>query len=229
MSEKPLPFVITDRRKFNPDGQPRETSDAPSVTASTPPPATEAEVTHPDNVVEMPAPASEPLRKDEVESETEPSNGQADEDDSLPAAPTAEQMEQSRRAFEATAERLDTAVRAANPGADHPPALSFESVVQSVYMQAVMQLGGGGQPGEQPQIDILGARQSIDMLGILWTKTTGNLSKTEEILLSSALFELRLAFLEMTQALARSAQQRGPGGPGMPPAPGGRPGPSIVR
>ncbi len=96
-------------------------------------------------------------------------------------------------------------------------------------MQAVMQLGGGGQPGEQPQIDILGARQSIDMLGILSEKTSGNLSKTEDVLLSSALFELRLAFLEMTQALARSAQQRNPGGPGAPVAPGGRPGPSIVR
>ena len=57
-------------------------------------------------------------------------------------------MEQSRLAFEATAERLDLAVRAANPGVDHPPPCTFEGLVQSVYMQAIMQLGGGtpGRP-----------------------------------------------------------------------------------
>lgn len=235
MSDKSLPFVITDRRKFNPDGQPRESTEAP---AESPAPVATPEAVHPDNIVEMPTPAADLAQSNQSESggtgigEPEPAD-----DDSLPEAPTAEQMEQSRRAFEATADRLDTAVRAANPGADHPPALSFESVVQSVYMQAVMQLGGGPQQGEQGpagvQIDILGARQSIDMLGILAARTAGNLSKVEDVLLSSALFELRLAFLEMTQALARSAQQRGPNGPGgpggMPPAPGGRPGPSIVR
>jgi len=225
MSEKPLPFVITDRRKFNPDGQPRENTAVTPEPVAAPPPAAESVATHADNLVEMRAPASEPTSGEESQVQA----SEADEDDALPAAPTSEQMEQSRRAFEATAERLDTAVRAANPGAEHPPALSFESVVQSIYMQAVMQLGGGGQPGEQPQLDILGARQSIDMLGILASKTESNLSKTEDVLLSSALFELRLAFLEMTQALARSAQQRNPGGPGMPPAPGSRPGPSIVR
>jgi hypothetical protein len=141
-------------------------------------------------------------------------------------------MEQSLRAFNATAERLDLALRAANPGAEHPPALTFESLIQSVYMQAVLQLGGGTQPGEQPQVDILGARQSIDMLGILAQKTEGNLTKSEDTLLSSALFELRLAFLEMTQALARSAQQRNPVAPGANPAAGptpGRPGPSLIR
>ena len=243
MSDKPLPFVITDRRKFNPDGQPREgaelnpppvpQAESQSTSAREAEPAASqpegSESAHSDNVVEMPAPASEPasISAEPPQAATETPEASANED--LPPAPTAEQMEQSRRAFEATAERLDTAIRAANPGADHPPALSFESVIQSVYMQAVVQLGGGAQPGEQPQIDILGARQSIDMLGILAEKTRGNLSQAEDTLLSSALFELRLAFLEMTQALARSAQQRNPGGPGAPPPPGGRPGPSIVR
>ena len=108
--------------------------------------------------------------------------------------------------------------------------MSFESLVQSVYMQAIMQLGGGTQEGQQPQVDLLGARQSIDMLGVLDAKSRGNLSASEKALLDSAIFELRLAFLEITQALARSAQQRAQqqspaGGPQMP----GRPGPSIVR
>jgi hypothetical protein len=227
MSDKPLPFVITDRRKFNPDGEPRES--APEAAA----PAPEPETAAPGNVVQMPAPAHEPEPAPGPASQpihaVEPEA--AGDEDLDSAAPTAEQMEQSLRAFEATAERLDLAIRAANPGAEHPPAITFESLIQSVYMQAVMQLGGGTQQGEQPRIDILGARQSIEMLGILAERTKGNLTRSENTLLSSALFELRLAFLEMTQALARSSQQRGPGGPGGPnppsaPRPGG---PSIVR
>lgn len=209
MSEKPLPFVVTDRRKFTTEGEPRPDAD----------PSPEREVYRPEPPpVETPAPAALELTDPESETVNDPP---------LPPAPTAEQMEQSRVAYEATAERLDLAIRAANPGMDHPPAMSFEQLVQSIYMQAIMQLGGGTQEGQQPQVDILGARQSIDMLGILTDKTQHNLSESEQTLLSSALFELRLAFLEITQALARSAQQRSAAATGVPPA--GRPGPSIVR
>jgi len=226
MSEKPLPFVITDRRKFTPDGQPREGAEAHEPASAV---AAAPETAPAPKVVEMRAPAVEPAPPEPVVSSAD-----AAPENEEPAGPTAEQMEQSLRAFNATAERLDLAIRAANPGAEHPPALTFESLIQSVYMQAVLQLGGGTQPGEQPQVDILGARQSIDMLGILAQKTEGNLSKSEETLLASALFELRLAFLEMTQALARSAQQRNPMSPGANPPGGptptsGRPGPSLIR
>jgi hypothetical protein len=140
-------------------------------------------------------------------------------------------MEQSRIAYQATAGRIEIAIRSANPGMEHPPAMSFDQIVQSVYMQAILQLGGGTQEGQQPQVDILGARQSIDMLSILAEKTAGNLSEPEQRLVDSAVFELRLAFLEITQALARSAAARAgqaPGGPGSP-AGGPPPRPSIVR
>jgi hypothetical protein len=99
--------------------------------------------------------------------------------------------------------------------------MTFEALVQSVYMSAIVQLGGATPEGQQPQVDILGARQSIDMLGILAEKTKGNLTESEQRLLDSALFELRMAFLEITQALARSAAAKSPN-----PTPGK---PSIVR
>ncbi len=101
--------------------------------------------------------------------------------------------------------------------------MSFDQLVQSVYMTAIMQLGAGAQPGQQPQLDLMGARQSVDMLAVLAEKTKGNLSTDETRLLESALFELRMAFLEVTQALARSAAAKA-GQPGQP-----NPGPSIVR
>jgi len=102
------------------------------------------------------------------------------------------------------------------------PELTFDRLIQSVYMQAILQLGGGAEPGQTPQIDLLGARQSIDMLSVLADKTKGNLSTQEDQLLQSALFEARMGFLEMTQLLARQAAAK----QGPPPPPGG---PSIVR
>jgi hypothetical protein len=219
MSEKPLPFVVTDRRKFRTDGEPRPDADpAPPREAR---PEVAAVAPEAPKVTEIPQPVAAPTVEPPATDATAP-------DPDMPPAPTAEQMEQSRIAYQATAERLDIAIRSANPGAEHPPAMSFEQLVQSVYMQAILQLGGGTREGEQPRLDLLGARQSIDMLDILDGKTRGNLTDGEANLLSSAIFELRLAFLEVTQALARSAQQRQQAQPGAPP-PGGRPGPSIVR
>jgi hypothetical protein len=205
MPEQTKPFVVTDRRKFTMDGDLRpdadpspERDERESAPAPTP---TAAE--QPQPAAASPAPASEP---------------------ELPPPPTAEENDQARRAYEMTADRLDTAIRSANPGMDHPPAMSFEQLVQSIYMTAMMQLGAATHEGQQPQVDILGARQSIDMLGVLSEKTKGNLTPEESRLLDSALFELRMAFLEITQALARSAAAKAPAGARPGPA-----GPSIVR
>jgi hypothetical protein len=207
MPEQNKPFVVTDRRKFNLDGEPRPDAD--------PSPAREPRA----ETLLTPEPTPEPQHMQE----SEPADG-------IPAGPTGEQSEQARAAYQATADRLDTAIRAANPGMDHPPAMSFEQLVQSVYMSAVMQLGGSTPEGQQPQVDLMGARQSIDMLTILQDKTRNNLAVDEGRLLDSALFELRMAFLEITQALARSAAAKGAGQNGSP-APGrpGSNGPSIVR
>jgi len=101
------------------------------------------------------------------------------------------------------------------------PEMTFERLVQSIYMQAVLQLGGGTEPGQTPQVDLLGARNSIDMLSIIEQKTKGNLAENETKLIEAALFEMRMGFLEITQALARQAASRQP--------PPGTPGPSIVR
>jgi hypothetical protein len=205
MPEQTKPFVVTDRRKFTMDGELRPDAD--------PSPEREERASTP---VQPPAAAPEPqpaAASPETASEPE-----------LPPPPTAEENDQARRAYEMTADRLDTAIRSANPGMDHPPAMSFEQLVQSIYMTSMMQLGAATHEGQQPQVDILGARQSIDMLGVLAEKTKGNLTPEETRLLDSALFELRMAFLEITQALARSAAAKAPAG-----ARPGPTGPSIVR
>ena len=88
-----------------------------------------------------------------------------------------------------------------------PTAMNFERLVQSFYMTAAVQMGAGTAPNEQPRIDILGARQSIDMLTVLEEKTKGNLNEQEKRLLQNALFDLRMSFLEITNAIANSAQR----------------------
>jgi hypothetical protein len=227
-------FVINDRRKFTPEGdlrpdaphsEPRPIRETPSEPATFPAKA-EAEAGP-----KAASAAAEPTLSDAGEPSAAPAEAaQTDSfEEQLPPPPTAEQSQQAARAYEATADRLDTAIRATNPGMEHMPKMTFGRVVQSLYMQALLQLGAAAEPGQQPQVDILGARQTIDMLSVIGSKTGGSLSESEQTLLDSALFEIRMAFLEVTQALARQAQSRQPGAPGIPRAPGMPTGPSIVR
>ena len=224
MSEQNKPFVVTDRRKFTLDGTPRLDAD--------PSPEREARETRESHDVPPAAHAAEaPL---EFKSPSSPPAAPAQHtssgpvsasDPELPPPPTAGEMEQASAAYKETSERLDSAVREANPGLEHPLDVGFEQIVQSIYMSTIMQLGGTTQEGQQPKIDLMGARQSIDMLAILAEKTKGNLTPTEAQLMDNALFEVRMGFLEVTQALARSAANRNPAAPGA-----GAPGrPSIVR
>ena len=228
MPEQNKPFVITDRRKFTLEGEPRPDAD-PSpekVRPEVPPPVDSSAHVVPNSAASSSSQAPPSVEELTAAPSPEASDDDfAEEDPNAPPAPTAEQMEQSRLSFDATAERLDIAIRSANPGMEHPPKMSFERLVQSVYMTAVMQLGGGTPEGQKPQVDLLGARQSIDMLTVIADKTSAGLSRDEQQLIDSAVFELRLAFLDITQSLARSAAAKA-----QPPAPGATGfGPSIVR
>jgi Domain of unknown function (DUF1844) len=213
-------FVVNDRRKFTPEGEIRP--DAPPSEPKPPRPETLQRTEDSDSATVVEHKGPQPVPK---QPQAEAPTATEDNEDQLPPPPTAEQIEQAKRAFDATVDRLDTAIRATNPGMERTPELTFERIIQSLYMQAMMQLGGAAAPGQQPQMDILGARQTIDMLAILATKTKGNLSDAESKLLDTALFELHMGFLEVTQALARQSANRQPGAPGVPPTGG----PSIVR
>ena len=216
MSEQNKPFVVTDRRKFTLDGEVRTDADpSPEREERETPPASAPKPSE--------APAIE-LPAADAESQTALSSEEEVEPEMIPG-PTPEQAQQARAAYEATADRLETAIRASNPGADHPPPVAFETLVHSIYMSTMLQLGGATPEGQAPQVDIIGARQSIDTLTVLADKVKGNLTDSEQQLIESALFELRMGFLEITQAIARSAAARA-GNPANPGAPGK---PSIVR
>ena len=210
-------FVVNDRRKFTSEGELR-----PDAPPSEPKPARPETLLKPvaedkyessAHLVETKKPAPEASATNAAESgEPEP-----------PPPLTPEQIAEVKSLYDATVERIDAAIRAGNPGMEPVPEMSFERVLHSLYLQAILQLGGAAEPGQKPQVDVLGARQTIDMLAILADKTSGNLSQPESLLMENALFELRMGFFDVTQAIAMQAQAR-QAAPGTPP-----PGPSIVR
>jgi hypothetical protein len=117
---------------------------------------------------------------------------------------------QTTREYEAASLKLNEMLAKANPGQPLPPAMSFDLLVQSLFDEGAAQLGAGAAPGEQPRVNVIGARQSIDTLMVLYTKTQGSLNKQDKYLLQSALQELCGMFKEVTDMIFASAAQRAP-------------------
>lgn len=78
--------------------------------------------------------------------------------------------------------------------------ITFVGLIQDLYATGLLQLGAELQPGQPPHVDLEGARETIDLLGMLEQKTQGNLDAQEGRLLTMALDELRLAYVEVKQA-----------------------------
>lgn len=130
-------------------------------------------------------------------------------EEQLPPAPTHAEQEEQHKEYRASNKKLDDMLAAGGRGKAEDFEMTFDRLVQSLYVTAMLQLGLMHREGENPQPDIIGARQTIDTLGVLKDKTKGNLTKQEENLLQSALFELRMAFLEITNAITRAPNQAG--------------------
>ncbi len=120
----------------------------------------------------------------------------------MPEPPTAEEEQQQHTEYSASGKKLDEMLKQTGSMAQGPLEINFERVVESFYMSALIQMGAIRQEGETPRIDIIGARQTIDSLNVLLEKTKGNLTEREKTLLQNVLFELRMAFIEITNAIA---------------------------
>lgn len=189
MEEKPTSFTVTDRRKFTTEGELRN--------ESTPERENEQGETNA-RVITMPPPKQE-----------EPKPAEPPENETL-AGPSAQESAEQHQAYEQSARQLDDLLRQGHPSLEGAQDVTFEHVIQSIYLSAVVAMGAGTEPGQKPRIDIVGARQSIDMLAILQEKTKGNLTEKEQRLLQNALFDLRMMFVEITNAISKSAQQPPP-------------------
>ncbi|MGH9468442.1 MAG: DUF1844 domain-containing protein [Terriglobales bacterium] len=81
--------------------------------------------------------------------------------------------------------------------------MNFIGLLQDLYATGMLQLGAELQPGRPGQVDLEGARETIDLLGMLQEKTHGNLDAQEDRLLTTVLYELRLGFVEVSRASQR--------------------------
>jgi hypothetical protein len=80
-----------------------------------------------------------------------------------------------------------------------PPA-SFEFLAESLRLQAEMQLGlmhAGSE--EEPPADLVLARHTIDLMGMLQEKTKGNLTLEEQRLLENSLTLLRFRYVQAVE------------------------------
>jgi hypothetical protein len=173
-------FTVTDRRLFTSEGEIRQEvsqEEVSSAAASTP----------------QPAPAAQP--------DLAPPGPEAD----APPAPTAAEQKEQADAYRKSAKDLDARVELSGHSTKELE-MTFERFMASLYMSAMLQLGLMHEQGGQPRVDLIGARQTIDTLSLLSEKTKGNLTSAEENFLQNCLYELRMAYVEVTNALARPPQ-----------------------
>ncbi len=185
-------FTVTDRRLFTSEGELRtDLTDETEKPKPAPPavPPKETEANH----------ASPAGAADKFSSIESPS---AVQDRDLPVPPTAAEQEAQANAYHQSSKDLDSRVELSGQSAKDFE-MTFERFMASLYMTAMMQLGLMHEQGAQPRVDIIGARQTIDTLSLIAEKTKGNLTAVEQNFLQNSLYELRMAYVEVTNALSR--------------------------
>jgi hypothetical protein len=206
MPEKTPVFTVTDRRKFTLEGDLREEA-APSAPEEKPKTETAEEPAAGPRLVTTPPTSKTPEPEAKPQTPEAEVAAAAEAETDTPPEVTAQDEAAAHHAYQQSSDHIETMLRAANPAAGATAPVTIEHVIQSIYLSAIVALGAATEPGQKPRIDILGARQSIDMLGALQEKTKGNLSEKEQRLLQNALFELRMMFLDVTNAIAQQAQR----------------------
>jgi hypothetical protein len=135
-----------------------------------------------------------------------------------PAPPSTADQHASAEAYKKSTGEVDKEIRKEleKHGQGHRAQdfeMNFEKFIASLYMSALMQMGMAAPEGGQPQVDLMGARQTIDIIGLLQEKTKGNLTSKEQTMLQNVLYELRMAYLEVTNLITK-APPMGKGGNG---------------
>ena len=172
-------FTVTDRRLFTSEGEIREEVSQEEVSSA------------------VPTPQAAPV--------VQPAVATPQQESDAPPAPTAAEQKEQADAYRKSAKDLDARVELSGHSTKELE-MTFERFMASLYMSAMLQLGLMHEQGGQPRVDLIGARQTIDTLSLLSEKTKGNLTSTEENFLQNCLYELRMAYVEVTNTLSRPPQ-----------------------
>jgi hypothetical protein len=89
------------------------------------------------------------------------------------------------------------------------PEASFAELVQMIALQATMGLGGlRDQSGQPLPPNLPYAKHYIDLLELLQAKTNNNLDAQEQAFLNGMLHELRMVFVELSQAAVQPPESK---------------------
>jgi hypothetical protein len=175
-------FTVTDRRLFTSDGELRKDVAEEPETVIVPRPDTSQQAS--------PSPAHDSPAADSV----------------APQGPSAAEQKEQADAYKQSSADMDREVERAGRSAKDIE-ITFERFLASLYMTGMLQLGLMREQDAPPQLDLIGARQTIDSLSLLSEKTKGNLTPVEQNFLQNALYEMRMAYVEVTNAIAKGPQQ----------------------
>ena len=187
--KKQQEFTVTDRRLFTSEGELRKDAPEEEVKPVSPPSSS----------------AAQPLEHSSGKAPQNAAGGSSLVDSEAPPPPTAAEQKEQHDAYRKSANEMDSRVELSGHSAKDLE-MTFERFLASLYMTAMLQLGLMHEQGGEPRIDLVGARQTVDTLGLLQEKTKGNLSSHEENFLQNVLYELRMAYVDVTNALARGPQ-----------------------
>lgn len=179
-------FTVTDRRMFTEEGELRKDIEVEAPKASAGP------------TVVSSAKAGDGSKAAETAEERSPMR-------EVPPAPSVAEQQAQADAYRQSSRDMDTRAGIGGRSAKDFE-ITFERFLASLYMTAMLQLGLMHEQGGQPQVDIIGARQTIDTLALLAEKTKGNLTPAEENFLQNSLYEVRMAYVEVMNALSRPPQ-----------------------
>ena len=191
------PIRVVDRRMFTADGELRpdfEPEDSPSA----PPPAPPS----------RPAPAQQAQQAQQRPPAPPRPAGEAPAASTAAAAPSPSGSGGTGVAA-ATAEHPPGVGEEADgdegegPPPSSEPRSEFTAIVRSLATTAYSALGLLPDPSGARHREPAVARQMIDWLGVLESKTRNNLSFEESDFLARVLYELRLAFVEVTRPAKR--------------------------
>jgi len=198
--EKKPEFVVTDRRLFSTDGELRQD-------------VVEAEERREEREREKREAqqrANEQRAAQNHQTEPAPANTATITEPEV-QAPSAQEQQASAEAYKESTREIDAEIekemrKQGQPHRAQDFEISFEKFVASLYMTALMQLGLAAPQGAKPEVDLIGARQTIDTIGLLQDKTKGNLTPAEDNMLRNCVYELRMAYLEVTNLITRPPQ-----------------------
>ena len=182
MSEEQTSYKVTDRRLFNADGTPREVPEE-----------------------ERPEPRPEPKPEPEPVAATSSPAGSSKVASSAAAKPdetkVVQETPQTPRSDEAGTAGHEAEVDL--PGAEDPA--SFASFMMSIASNAASSLGMMEHPvtGKR-EVDLELGKHWIDVLGMLQTKTRGNLLPQEQQILEGLLADLRMQYVSLTNAAPKA-------------------------